>query len=431
MIHGRTEIILKSKYGLVERHKSDNTFQGDIISEGLRNLGYGKASLYNNLDSAIVANAPFAEIVGGLFLFKNAIPSGSQFMDAGNEMIGNGAFGILNTGEPYELGSFNVGDSLLDDPTKIILTWDFTTSQANGDISSVCLTSRTGGYIGYGNKNEKQMGNVWSLARNSGGGNICPQFHDDAWNNIICNGALYSFSLSGTDLTVKKMRIPLKNASVFDCIVDEKVIDVTNKGVAHFSNSLRLSASNGKIYMAVGNTEISGTVYLWEYDTASEELSEILISISHRTRNPIVAQGKLFLLDSEGGIKVYNLDGTLYDTISGEWGTGYNNQYFGDFGNHVLLQWNRSSGDKAWIYDVAAKTIKLTNANIELSNYQNQPCRQDETSKAICFPTYNHGFSGAFAFNNPLYLATINNLQRTVTKDATMVMKVIYTLEET
>ena len=57
----------------------------------------------------------------------------------------------------------------------------------------------------------------------------------------------------------------------------------------------------------------------------------------------------------------------------------------------------------------------------------------EETSKALSLVTavgIGQNFNGAFAFNNPLYLATINNLQSPVTKDITMSMKILYKLEQ-
>ena len=47
-IHGSTDIILKSKYGRVDRYHSENTFQSGILAEGLRNLGYADASPYEH-----------------------------------------------------------------------------------------------------------------------------------------------------------------------------------------------------------------------------------------------------------------------------------------------------------------------------------------------------------------------------------------------
>ena len=99
-IHGETEIILKTKHGRVDRYKSSNTFQADILGEGLRGLGYSNASIYSNLGAPDNQEPAFSEIVGGILLFKDSVPDNSQFMNAGNEMVGNGAFGVTNAGEP-------------------------------------------------------------------------------------------------------------------------------------------------------------------------------------------------------------------------------------------------------------------------------------------------------------------------------------------
>lgn len=434
MIHGSTELIFKTKYGRVDRVRSENTFQGSIISEGLRDLGYANANILPNLWGLEErTNPPCTEFVGGLFLFRDNIPANSQFMNAGNKMIGNGAFGITNSAEPNELGSYNSAQSEFTS-SSVRFVYDFTQSQANGDISSVCLTSRTGGYIGYGNENFKRTSTVWNLWKNTDLKGLFPQ-KDNSFgaNTVVCNGVLYSFSLSGTDLTVKKVKAALKKASVFDGIQnDAQVIDVSNKNYDRFGNGFIVSASNGKIYLSTRDFYRLGTGYLWEYDTANGNLNELTFTDTDNffVQNPCVAQGKVFFQAGENGkVKIFNLDGSLYDTINGLWlGGNFSDFFAGDFGNQVLLHWFRSldEGTRLYLYDVQNKELCSINANPEMPRNFNQVLRQEETSKALTYQTSDN----PFAFDNPLYLATINNLNQTRTKDATMTMQVRYTLEE-
>ena len=86
-----------------------------------------------------------------LLLLKDSETVGNKFMSLGNVMVGNGSYGVSNSGNPSELGSYNSQESS-ESGTEIVQVYDFATSQANGEISCVCLTSRVGGYIGYGNR---------------------------------------------------------------------------------------------------------------------------------------------------------------------------------------------------------------------------------------------------------------------------------------
>jgi len=436
-IHGETEIILKTKHGRVDRYKSSNTFQADILGEGLRGLGYSNASIYSNLGAPDNQAPAFAEIVGGILLFKDSVPANSQFMNAGNEMVGNGAYGVTNASEPNELGSYNAAESIIA-PSSITQVYDFTTAQANGTISSVCLTSRTGGLIGYGNANMKQVTSPWNLHKNAGMGNACPQAIFTNNNNIILDGVLYNFDFDtgANTVTVKKYKLPLKNASVFDGISETSApIDVSGLNYSFFTSTFATSASNGKIYLSRGDGYgiiTVGTYYIWVYDPSNDTITEktFTSSANFETFAPRVAKDKLFMQKGGGGWAVFNLDGSLFDTIAaGTWTGGvFTDQWAGQAGDNILLWWLRDTGDNKtlFIYDDQNKTIKKTNGSYNINNFT-QNLTQDDSSKAL---TFQRSTGGAGAFCNPLYLATINNLQTPVVKNNTMSMKIFYKLEE-
>lgn len=443
MTHGRTRIKLYNPIsGNIARDiVSENTFQGSVISEGLRNLGYGKASLYNTPNSSL---PPFTEIVGGILLLnKNDMPANSRFVPLGYSMTGNGAYGITNNDEPIELGSFDDQSSPITiSDKKITMTYQYTRSQAIGDIGCVCLTSRTGGYIGIGNKNNKRTSTVWDLHKNAGLTNICPQkgIGVDNPNNVVCNGAIYNFALSGDVLTVKKRRVPLKNASLLDCIEETKTFSVTSLQYSSFGTVLNVSASNGKIYISPTGFLRVGTTYIWCYDTATE-LTPTLITIED-ARNyeayngAYVCHDKAYIHNSDtGAFEVYELNGTHYHTIVAGVGTGgFSDNKAGELGNHVLLQWRDEDWTrKCYLYDSQLNTALEINAKDEISNLQNLCLVEEETSKALCYVTAsgaNPTFQGAYAFNNPFYLATINNLPSVETKTTALAMTVEYTLTE-
>lgn len=441
MVHGRTRIKLVNPITrrIVKDYVDENTFQGSVISEGLRNLGYAKASLYNTPDTS---NPPFSEIIGGILLLDSQIPENSQFVPLGVSMTGNGAYGITNSSDPAELGSYNdISSEILISQKKIKMVYDYSRLQANGTIASVCLTSRTGGYIGIGNKNNKRTSTVWSLSKNAGLANICPQITSSLGpNNVVCNGALYNFSLDNDVLTIKKRRVPLKNASLLDCIEETKTLSVSSLHYSGMGTSFNVSASNGKIYMSQTGFVTVGTAFVWCYDLANNTISELSFTDTRNYRaynGPFICHDQAYIFNNDSGaFEVYQLNGTHIHTITAAVGSGgHSDNLAGTLGNHVLFQWrNEDYTRRCYLYDSELNTALEINASDLLSNIQNQGLSTDETSQALCFVTssgVNPTFQGAYAFNNPFYLATINNLQTAVIKDITYEMIVEYTLTET
>lgn len=89
----------------------------------------------------------------GLLLFENEIDedAGNIWPRKGNKMIGQ-AGDISYSGSNTRAGSYN---SIESGPVEngYRYVWDFTTSQANGQISCACLTTPWGGVLGAGNDN--------------------------------------------------------------------------------------------------------------------------------------------------------------------------------------------------------------------------------------------------------------------------------------
>ena len=111
MIHGHTTIEFKNvKNGKRKRIESDNTFMATNLTKANKMLGSTGRSL---VDHRITWGTidPIIAYCGGIFLFKDPIPTGSQFMNSTNEMVANGSHNVTNTGNPLELGSWNGTES--------------------------------------------------------------------------------------------------------------------------------------------------------------------------------------------------------------------------------------------------------------------------------------------------------------------------------
>jgi hypothetical protein len=445
MIHGRTRIKLYNPISgnVTKDIVSENTFQGAVISEGLRNLGYAKASLYNNADNSIIANPPLAEIIGGILLLDSEVNADSQFVPLGVKMTGNGAYGVTNSSAPIELGSFdNNASDIQIAQKKIKLVYTYSQTQAIGKIASVCLTSRTGGYIGIGNPSEAIASTLWDLERNAGKADVCPQTSLETlkttYNKIVCNGCQYSFELNGANLTINKFRLPLKNASLLDCIPESATKDVSALHYSWMGGDYIVSAYDKKIYLTPRSVVKTGTFYMWEYDTETENITEKTFTFGFPTINVSVANGKVFAPNnSSDTFGIFDLDGTPFDTVEcGDFNTSVYSDFgavVGDFGNHALFKYRNVNPavEQMMIYDKTLKKAFPTNMQV-VGFDRTQGIRQEETSKALTYTFYAGGASSrvTWAINNPIYLATINNLQTPVIKDGTSGMIVEYTLTE-
>ena len=84
-------------------------------------------------------------------LYDTALGSDPDTLFAPPEanLVGSGVPKVLNNGKGLQRGSFNATESKTDLKNGVVtFVYDFATSQANGTIASVCLTSRYGGFFG-------------------------------------------------------------------------------------------------------------------------------------------------------------------------------------------------------------------------------------------------------------------------------------------
>lgn len=439
-IHGNVRIKLSNPISgnVIHDIEGENTFQSAVLAAGLRNLGSAKASFYNGIES----REPWKDIVGGIFLFRDSLPSGAKYMSAGNQMTANGSFEVVNNANPPELGSYNSNESN-QSASAITQVYDWTTSQGNGRVSSVALTSRVGGYIGYGNKSEiahptiKSFYEGLQIKRIQGINNV-------EWAETIQTGnMLYQITYNSTDkeVVVKKSRVPISQGSVFDWIpFDDEVIDVSSLHCDEvWGGGAQAFLDDGKIYLCPAQQDpgvwaIASKMYVWEYDPANDEISEIAITNTSGTAigyvGTSVSYGRFYTYNHGENTHVFDLSDSTYIGYIETNQSGTARYAIGsNFPNGLtLIPINNNIGGAPMydrFYDSVNRTCYPTNGYFSVSNIQGNLYYDPETDTLNCYDRY-----GAWAFNNPLYLATNYNLNSAVTKDATMTMKVIYTLEE-
>lgn len=138
----------------VLEHENEIT---EFAAEYFRECG---ALNWNPLGSLPTPSYTLDDLFGGIMLFKLPIISNSAdyptrkplYCPAGNTMVGNATIdNSANSPQGVtELGQYNELDSSADSEQRTFV-YDWDTTEANGEISTICLTTRAGGYIGAGN----------------------------------------------------------------------------------------------------------------------------------------------------------------------------------------------------------------------------------------------------------------------------------------
>lgn len=102
-------------------------------------------------------------LLGGLFLFGETLQesAGNVEMPAGGALIGKGAHNAYS-GVDAQRGSYNEKESGVQEDGSFRHVWDFATSQANGTIRALALTTHAGGMEGDGTRE-------WSSAQTEEG----------------------------------------------------------------------------------------------------------------------------------------------------------------------------------------------------------------------------------------------------------------------
>lgn len=446
MIHGKTKIELYDvKRNIKQIVKSENTFQKNILAHQFPMMPWLRQNPFNNGEWA---NSPIVAMVGGLLLFKEPIQVGSVYMPAGNVMVGNASNGIVNTGNPNELGSYNESESSLGD-TSFTQVFDFTTSQANGNIACACLTSKWGGYAGYGNssmtgKSETKRPDI---------------YHETTYEKIQMaeNGRGYSFSLADNVITVNEYRLMSTVGTIFTGNHTSTTHDVSEIPISGASGIMGLAwhyVGNNKFAIipvcTSYNVSTGNSFYWWEYDCANDTITRKSFvnsasdTISMRASSYYDASVPIFFRD--GNMCIINSANTailffdtsngalLYKTTSSRYfaNSFVNKRYsVGMISNGLYLA--QTTDYNYYFIDVVKGTEKPTNWNLTFDGTQanRELFMTDYDGQGLARFILNAGNkNSSYIAQNPMYLATINNLDSYVTKTANQTMKVTYTLTE-
>lgn len=441
-IYGKVEIVTKTKHGLVEKVKGENTFQASVLAKVLDKKGEFNLPTWWD----------YANLVGGLFLFDKAIPSNSRFMPAGTKMLGHGYRGCVTQGTYPLLGTYNASESAAS-ASGIVQTYDFATNQANGNIKSVCLTSKMGGQIGYGIGNNDPYAYL--------------EFQDILGAGIGMEGAQSGFyngyryyvsDYSNGKISIQKTPIDVEKGNIFRGFSKTLEFTVSEIGTPKDVNpywNIMGDCGSGKFRFwseQVGGTPASvgsgGTIYYYEFDAANETLTQETFNNTSGETIRLCNYGVQFIgkycFVSQFNYGTVSTDYLIFDVDNNTFVkklTGYadfaiyngssSTYYLPSEISDDLFLLAKMSGNNVYtvFYDIVADEVQK--ANLQANNYSSQeygrPTQMRSLDNVLKFQIRDRNY----VCQNPLYLATIFNVPNNgVIKDATITMKVTYTLSE-
>lgn len=432
-LHGHTKIELRSvRTGRVERIEHDNFFT-DGIASNMRSLGVWGNNPFGN--TSFAQSPMWANLLGGVFLFDKALPTNpaAKFMPAGTTMTANGSYGVSNSANPPELGSYNSLESQFG-ANSMTMVYDWGTSQGNGDIASVALTTDTAGYIGYGNKSGTNMGSSYTPYRKMSAKN---------WSmgssKILLNDRLYIPSAtsisSGTTATVNVYPFgvntidafanPNSTSPILETITFQLPEALTK---TYYFAPACLYDKNSFVLFPDGTVSNGQTFKVYILNVSTRQVTSLTIPNPTGTTistcaywggcpqiisaNEVVvcenaASGNNYLIDIQNNTSV-NL-GSMHYTYG--YSPYWKNMKFTD----ELVMFDRG------IYDPILKRALYVNGYYSTANtsvYDKMYYIEEGDVLSV----------GNYLYPHPFRLMTINNLDDTVTKDATKTMKVTYTI---
>lgn len=435
---GKTIIELyDAKTGKLTKRTEDKNMMTKALEYFYKQGGLTNPSAFGNGNPR---DNPLFYLLGGILCLDTAINEDATIVrvPSGVGMTANGARGILNTGNPIELGSWNENESGPQVDGSYKMVYDWTTSQGNGRIACVCLSSYYGAYKGIGNKSltskqtNIQMANYNAITEydfanidtyeNSGIG---------LYNNILthidrANGSLYrddKWSISKYYFA-KSTTNARYGRTIRDNLLETKEVSYAFNLSAYNNGTQRFYQVGKYTYLIFARAWTSGSYYTRHFTFNDEYPVKIF---KYDLENDEIVQS-WSLSPSTTGIAAFELGDNEYPTMccNGKWAVFH--KYIFDLSNlvnvHEITNFAGQDTNLAPISDDIAESesnrLDMGQAVILPTNYAS-----GGTYAAINYDNL-LGYGGKYIFRDPRYIATINNLQEAVVKDASKTMKVSY-----
>lgn len=431
----------------------------------------------------------YEKLFGGLLLFDGTIPEDVNqiYAPTNVNMVGCGVFGKANNSKGTARGNYNQAESDINVSQKYAkFVYDFSTSQANGVIASVCLTSKEGGYNSYGSENAEIVGN-----EDRGVTELIPYVKFDYFNGAgnessyesshlgleklflfdVDNDAYYLFKISNTKkITIIKKRMWVKSLSMFakpaskkDVIEEFDLPELENE-IGTYLVTYNFDTSDNCLYIfssKANNISPNNNINLIKIKFSDWSIQQYAIpnatgktlAFSKRevnTRELFAYNGYIYALG--------------YDNTSNNYYGNYYKIQISNPANVIEIERLSNTRDKemSFAYEFGGRIyfdcstyyndskkygMKVlnteTNKILRTENYGNSYNSMQPSNASFGIPVLNHKMLFYFSvykerqsdvrerfFIPHNYLATINNLSQPVTKTADKTMKVTYIIQE-
>ena len=477
MIKGHSIIELTDAKGNVERFENDNMVT-NALQLYLNDLGeFNISPIY----MTEVRENLIGSLLGGVLAFDSHITENANniICPTGVGMTANGAYGVVSNDSVTEMGSFNSAESGWTSDGKYKLVWDYTTTQGNGIINCLSLTSANHGYIGEGNATSMA---VKATSRSDyalcgtpqqigvdGMSDIRRRIVRGSWANstltlidyynLIPTAGHTDEHMSATGkVKLKTYKVPLSKLDLrnsYPAYVSgggSEFIPVTETEITlpvAFKNALNGGAPSwylkqGEYYYMIAGFGLadygqgawgrfaSGTVWQVVRINPDDTISEFTVTNPAGEQLDFLVQGIAFSEDTIL-IQRYNAEDPsnsihYFEDISTNADVTAVTATFGC----AILGFSYPVEEVAYFAgmkaDMGARAVYLINSNVPGYNMTPQILDDNKLVSAMWESSYAEWFNVVKTTN---YLATINNLQEQVVKTAEKTMKITYVLSFT
>ena len=418
-------------------------------------------------------------LLGGVLAFDSHITENANniICPTGVGMTANGAYGVVSNDSVTEMGSYNSAESGWTSDGKYKLVWDYTTTQGNGIINCLCLTSANHGYIGEGNATsmtaKATSRDDYALCGTPQGVGVdnMPSIRQrivrgswanstltliDYYNLIPTAGHTDEHMSATGKVKLKTYKVPLSKLDLRNSYPayasggGSEFIPVTETEITlpvAFKNALNGGAPSwylkqGEYYYMIagfGLTDygqgawgrfINGAVWQVVRINPDDTISEFTVTNPAGEQFDFLVQGLAFSADTILIQRYNQIDPS--NSI----------HYFEDITNNAdvtavtatfgcaILGFSYPTEEVAYFAgmkaDMGARAVYLTNSNKPSYNMVSQILDDNKLVSAMYESGY--GIEWFYVVKTTNYLATINNLQEQVVKTAEKTMKITYVL---
>lgn len=390
-------------------------------------------------------------LLGGILLFSETLEENADNILVGSSQLPMGY--ASNNANPYDdtkRGSMNLNESMaIGNGYKFV--WDFSTSQGNGTIAALALTSCYGGAAVYGNayddtspfflmKQEDISGHASEIR------SLCML----AVEMDIENELMYSIKYATDGIHIYKVHMPIHSigltdnldGSTYEILEEHTIVPSTFQFVKYisqngafydgrdgywygFGNRYNSSGSATVYWIKISKTDYSFTEGVWTLSaTYLDEAGELDTSYTNRTSKGCIRNGYWYTLAyNRKGVYKINVNNPADITLIAL-GVTANDYGIGDGTSpncSMLLIEDIIFGKEFMI--LADDTVVLTKGDDKFSFL----CTPAFQWKQFLF-FYTSTYRSIYLLTP--FLATINNLASAVVKTADKTMKITYTLTE-